>query len=98
MHDDRRARDFADKTIGEISSRMFRETTDREAEAPETAWTMGRLSFEGLDRVTTFLQGLIVRSPLNGPLWQAHRAFLEAVISDMSRELERRRAEEGDDA
>lgn len=89
-------RDFVERTLVEIEQAALRtdDETATDAKLDETSWAVGRLSTEGLVRVGTFLSDLAQRAPLASPTFVGHRTVIEALESDIRRELERRSARE----
>lgn len=86
---------WARRTLAEIERDSFRqEPTTRTPEVAETAWAIGTLSDEAVDRLATFIDSLTRRAPLAGPAWSAHRVVLEALVSDLRREQTRREGED----
>jgi hypothetical protein len=51
---------------------------------------VGRLTTETLDRLVLMFHDMSERPPLSGPAWYAHREFVEAIVSDLRREIARR--------
>lgn len=86
---------WARDAIGAIAERAVR--TDASPTSPtldETSWAVGRLSDEGIERLSTFLHDLTRRAPFTSTIWDAHRLVLEALDGDLRRELEKRQAAE----
>ena len=85
MHDET----FVPRTMAEISKASFAdETSDRVVRLDETAWAVGTISDEAAERLVNFLEALTKRAPLaGGAAWVAHVHVLEALASDIKREL-----------
>ncbi len=78
---------FVARTLTEISDQAFREAGTTPPKMEETAWTISTLTDESLERLVTFLTSLTTRRPLEGLAWLPHRSVLEALVSDIKREL-----------
>lgn len=87
---------WAKDALKSIGDNAYREAEGKEPELGETAWSINRLSDEGLERLATFLIDLTRRAPLSGPAWVAHRDVLSALEADIRRELAKREGEPRD--
>lgn len=82
---------FSRATIASIEQSMYsEEPPSRAVELIQAGGTISTLSEYGLERLLTFLEDLTRRAPLTGPMWSAHREVIEALASDVARELEAR--------
>ena len=80
---------FVTRTIAAIGADSVRDDV-RPVPLDETAWSLARLSDEALARLSTFLLDLSLRAPLSGPAWTPITMAIEALQSDIRRELDRR--------
>lgn len=90
MDDRDRAQQLTERTVKAIVEGDWADTRHADAKADRTAFQIGSLSDYGLERVEAWLDGMTRRAPINGQLFQAHKAILEAALDDIRDEINRR--------
>lgn len=80
-------RDALPRLLAELSADDYREGEPVPVPLDELAWSLSKMSPDGLDRLATFLLDLTKRSPLRTPAWDATRTAIESLVADISRTL-----------
>lgn len=78
------------RTLAAIGRDAYLETPVDGVRFDELPWVVSRLTVEALERLVIFFHDMSERPPLSGPAWYAHRELVEAIVSDLRREIERR--------